>query len=127
MAEGLMRRAAGASVEVYSAGSQPSTVHPLAIEAMAARGIDIGQQRSKPLDEFAGQSFDYVITVCDRAREVCPAFPDQPVTVHWSLPDPAELGGSEEERRPAFEQTADQLARRIDYLLSFMGEQGANA
>jgi thioredoxin type arsenate reductase len=123
MAEGLMRRAAGASVEVYSAGSQPSAVHPLAVKAMAARGIHIGQQRSKHLDEFAGQSFDYIITVCDRAREVCPVFPDQPVAIHWSLPDPAEMGGSEEERRPAFEQTADQLARRIDYFLSFMGKQ----
>jgi thioredoxin type arsenate reductase len=123
MAEALLRRAAGEAVEVYSAGSQPSAVHPLAVKVMAARGIDIGEQRSKHLDSFAGQSFDYVITVCDWAREVCPVFPDQPVHLHWSLADPAEMDGSEEERRLAFEQAADQLVRRIHYLLSFMGKQ----
>jgi protein-tyrosine-phosphatase len=127
MAEALMRSAAGDAVEVSSAGSRPSAVHPLAIQAMAERGIDISQQRSKHLDEFAGQSFNYVITVCDRAREVCPVFPDQPANIHWSLPDPAEMGAAEEGRRLAFEQTADQLTRRIQYLLSLMGKQeGAN-
>jgi protein-tyrosine-phosphatase/DNA-binding transcriptional ArsR family regulator len=123
MAEALMRRAAGEAAEVYSAGRQPSAVHPLAVKVMAARGIDMDRQRSKHLDEFAGHSFNYVITVCDRAREVCPVFPDQPVNVHWSLPDPAEMGATEEERRLAFEQTADQLATRIHYLLSFIGKQ----
>jgi protein-tyrosine-phosphatase/DNA-binding transcriptional ArsR family regulator len=123
MAEALMRRAAGEAVEVHSAGSRPSAVHPLAVMVMAARGIDIGGQRSKHLDEFAGKSFDYVITVCDRAREVCPVFPNQPVNLHWSLPDPADMDGGEEERRLAFEQTADQLATRIQYLFGFMGKQ----
>jgi protein-tyrosine-phosphatase len=98
-------------------------VHPLAVKVMAARGIDMSEQRSKHLDEFAGQSFNYVITVCDRAREVCPVFPDQPVNLHWSLPDPGEMDGSEQERRLAFEQTADQLTTRIHYFLSFMGKQ----
>jgi protein-tyrosine-phosphatase len=122
MAEGLMRHIAGEVVEADSGGSQPSSVHPLAIQAMAARGIDIGHHRSMHIEEFAGQSFDCVITVCDRAREVCPVFPDQPREIHWSLPDPAEIGGSEQERYRAFEQTADQLATRIQYLLSIIGK-----
>lgn len=123
MAEGLMRHAAGEALETYSAGSQPSGVHPLAIQAMSVRGIDISHHRSKHIDEFTGQTFDYVITVCDRAREVCPVFPDQPVDIHWSLPDPAEMGDAEGERYQAFEQTADQLATRIQYLLSLIGAQ----
>jgi thioredoxin type arsenate reductase len=120
MAEGLMRHVAGEAVETYSAGSQPSSVHPLAIKAMAQRAIDISRQRSKHVDEFTGQTFDYVITVCDRAREVCPVFPDQPATTHWSLPDPAEIGDTQQERYQAFERTADQLFTRIQYLLSLI-------
>jgi len=123
MAEGLMRHFAGEAVEVYSAGSQPSSVHPLAIRAMAERTIDISSHRSKHVDEFSGQTFDYVITVCDRAREVCPVFPDQPREIHWSLPDPAGMGDTERERYHAFKQTADQLATRIQFLLSLVGEQ----
>ena len=123
MAEGLMRHFAGEAVEVYSAGSQPSSVHPLAIRAMAERTIDISSNRSKHVDEFSGQTFDYVITVCDRAREVCPVFPDQPREIHWSLPDPAGMGDTERERYHAFKQTADQLATRIQFLLSLVGEQ----
>jgi len=120
MAEGLMRHVAGRAVEVYSAGSQPSVVHPLAVRVMAARGIDIGSHHSKHIDEFSDRSFDYVITVCDRAREVCPVFPDRPVSIHWSLPDPAEMGSTERERYQAFEQTADQLTTRIQYLLDLI-------
>jgi thioredoxin type arsenate reductase len=127
MAEGLMRQAAGETVHVYSAGSQPSGVHPLAVQVMAVRGIDIGHHHSKHVDEFAGRTFDYVITVCDRAREVCPVFPDQPVNIHWSLPDPAEIGNTQRQRHDAFKQTADQLATRIHYLLGLIDKQkGAN-
>jgi ArsR family transcriptional regulator, arsenate/arsenite/antimonite-responsive transcriptional repressor / arsenate reductase (thioredoxin) len=83
---------------------------------MAALGIDISQQQSKHLDTLAGQSFDYIITVCDRMREVCPLFPDDPERVHWSLADPAvvEYGAA---RKQAFQQTAQQLASRIRHLL----------
>ncbi|GAB4545451.1 MAG: ArsR family transcriptional regulator [Anaerolineae bacterium] len=123
MAEGLMRHAAGESAEIYSAGSQPTFVHPLAVQVMAARGIDISGHRSKHIAEFRAQSFDYLITVCDRAREVCPVFPDRPVNIHWSLPDPVELGNTEQERRRAFEDTADQLTRRIHYLLNLIDKQ----
>lgn len=120
MAEGLMRHLADEAIEVFSAGSQPSEVHPLAVQVMAARGIDISRQRSKDVKDFEGQSFDYVITVCDRAREVCPVFPDQPLNIHWSLPDPVQIEGTRRKRRLAFEQTADRLAVRIRYLLNLI-------
>jgi thioredoxin type arsenate reductase len=123
MAEGLMQHIAGEVVKVDSAGSQPSSVHPLATQAMSARGIDISHHRSIHIDRFIGQTFDYVITVCDRAREMCPVFPDQPREIHWSLPDPAELGNTEAERYQAFEETADQLSTRIEYLLRLIDKQ----
>lgn len=127
MAEGLLRHLAGQALEVYSAGSQPSVVHPLAVRVMAARGIDISSHHSKHIDEFSHQSFDYVITVCDRAREVCPVFPDRPVDIHWSLPDPAGMGDTGRERYQAFERTADQLTTRIQYLLDLIDKhKGAN-
>lgn len=114
MAEALLRQTAGNRVEVFSAGIQPGSVHPDAIQTMAARGIDIRQQRSKHVGEFTGQSFDYVITVCDRAREVCPRFPGH--NIHWSFSDPAAIT-DENARRAAFEQTADRLTERIQHLL----------
>lgn len=123
MAEGFMRHVAGEAVEPFSAGSQSSSVHPLAIRVMAERAIDISLHRSKHFDEFTGQTFDYVITVCDRAREVCPVFPDQPANIHWSLPDLAEMGDTEQEQYQAFEQTADQFVMRIQYLLSLIAAQ----
>lgn len=113
MAEGLMRAATGGAVEAVSAGSDPTHVHPLAVQTMARRGIDISRHRSKPVSDFTGQTFDVVITVCDRGREVCPTFPDHPETVHWSMPDPSEAGDA-----ATFEQTADELDRRIRYLLA---------
>jgi arsenate reductase len=89
----------------------------MAIQAMAEIGVDISDQHSKSLDEFIGQRFDYIITVCDRARENCPVFPGDPVYVHWSFPDPLEVGGREELRYYAFRQTAVQMRTRIGYLL----------
>jgi thioredoxin type arsenate reductase len=117
MAEGLLRHLGRGQIEVYSAGSQPSHLHPTAVQVLATIGIDISRQRSKHLDEFAGQSFDYIVTVCDRVRESCPTFPGDPERVHWSFPDPAAVEGSEEERARAFEQVALQLTTRIRYLL----------
>jgi protein-tyrosine-phosphatase len=91
-------------------------------------GIDIKQQRSKHLDEFRDQSFDYIVTVCDRVRESCPTFPGDPERVHWSFPDPAAVEGSEQERYHAFEQVALQLVTRIRYLLILIErEQGGKA
>jgi ArsR family transcriptional regulator, arsenate/arsenite/antimonite-responsive transcriptional repressor / arsenate reductase (thioredoxin) len=104
MAEALARRA---GLEAYSAGSHPKPIHPQAVAVMGARGLDLGGARSKHLDEFDGQSFDRVVTLCDRVREVCP---DYPGAVHWSIPDPA--------RDPSlFEPVADELDERIGFLL----------
>jgi protein-tyrosine-phosphatase len=116
LAEGILRAAVGDRVEVASAGSQPGRVHPLAIRAAAALNIDISNQRSKHMDEFAGQTFNYVITVCDQVREVCPVFPDDPQQIHWSFPDPAAVEGSEDKQFQAFMQTARELTTRISYL-----------
>ncbi len=116
LAEGILRASGDPSLEVFSAGSEPSSVHRLASRAAQAINIDISGQRSKHMAEFAGQSFDYVITVCDRVREVCPVFPGDPHRIHWSFPDPAAVEGTEEEQYQAFLQTARDLTTRISYL-----------
>lgn len=117
MAEGLLRARSAGQLEVFSAGTQPTGVHSMAVQALAQMGIDISAQRSKSLDLFAGGSFDDVITVCDRARELCPVFPGNPIMIHWSIPDPLEAGGSEAQRRRAFRSVAEQLDTRIHYFL----------
>jgi ArsR family transcriptional regulator, arsenate/arsenite/antimonite-responsive transcriptional repressor / arsenate reductase (thioredoxin) len=113
MAEALVRHTTDGAVEASSAGSHPKPVHPNAIAVMAKRGIDLGRPRSKHLSEFADRRFDYVITLCDRVREVCPQFPGQPQPVHWSIPDPAR----DPSGYPAFERTATELEHRIRFLL----------
>lgn len=115
MAEGLLRAFSHGAIEAFSAGSHPGEVHPLAIETMDKMNVDIRNQRSKHFDEFLGQHFDVVITVCDRAREVCPVFPEAKEMIHWSIPDPAAFE-DETERRRAFHQAATILATRIRYL-----------
>ncbi|MBK8904305.1 MAG: helix-turn-helix domain-containing protein [Anaerolineaceae bacterium] len=120
LAEGILRATGGSMVAVASAGSKPSRVHPLALRAAAAMQIDISSQRSKHMDEFAGQTFDYVITVCDRVRELCPVFPGDPHQIHWSFPDPAAVTGSDEQQFHAFLQTARELSTRIGYLRLMM-------
>lgn len=113
MAEGLLRELAGEPIEVFSAGTKPSTVNPLAIEAMRERGVDISAQRSKHLNEYLNQPFDYVITVCDNAAESCPVFPGRAHRVHWSFPDPAAAQGSDEERLQVFRQVRDDIEARL--------------
>jgi protein-tyrosine-phosphatase len=113
MAEALLRQQAGGAVQAWSAGSHPKHVHRHAIAAMAERGIDLTAARAKHLDEFAGHRFDYVITLCDRVREVCPEFPGDARPVHWSIPDPAQAP----EGYPAFQRTAAELAGRIRFLV----------
>jgi arsenate reductase len=113
MAEGLLRHLAGEQMDVFSAGSKPSTVNPLAIQVMAERGIDISRQHSKHLNEFLQQPFDEVITVCDQAAEVCPIFPGKAHRIHWSFPDPAAVTGSEAERLQAFRQVRDSIEARL--------------
>jgi protein-tyrosine-phosphatase len=112
MAEALMRKMAGNAVQVWSAGSHPKQVHRYAVAVMAEHGIDLTAARAKHLVEFVGQRLDYVITLCDRVREVCPEFPGDPQTIHWSIPDPAQGAGY-----PAFQRTATELADRIGFLL----------
>jgi protein-tyrosine-phosphatase len=113
LAEALLRHLAGDTVQVSSAGSHPKEVHPYAVAAMTEHGIDLTGARAKHLDRFIGHRFDYVITLCDRLREVCPEFPGHPEPVHWSIPDPAH----EPDGYPAFQRTAAELAGRIRFLL----------
>jgi protein-tyrosine-phosphatase/DNA-binding transcriptional ArsR family regulator len=122
MAEGIIRHLSHGRVAAFSAGSQIAEVHPDAVRAMAAIGIDISQQHSKHLDTFADQSFDYIITVCDRVREVCPIFPNDPEQIHWSFADPAAVEDSVARER-AFQQTAQQLVMRTRHLLAVLERQ----
>lgn len=121
MAEGLLRREAGDRFDVYSAGTRPSSVRQEAISVMNEIGIDISGHRSKSVDEFSGLPFDFVITVCDNAKESCPIFPGESKRIHWSFEDPAAVQGSEEERKVAFRKIRDQIHARI---VAFLGESG---
>jgi arsenate reductase len=113
MAEGLLRHDAGNVYKVFSAGTKPTRVRPEAITVMGEVGIDISGHRSKSVDEFAGKDFDYVITVCDNAKESCPIFPAKTKRIHWSIEDPAAVQGSEEERLTAFRRIRDDLRARL--------------
>lgn len=113
MAEGLFRHALGDRFDVFSAGTKPSLVRPEAIAVMAELGIDISGHRSKSVDEFLGQDFRYVVTVCDNARESCPVFPSGTERVHWSFEDPAAVAGSQEEREAAFRKVRDQISVKV--------------
>jgi arsenate reductase (thioredoxin) len=114
MAEGLLRHLAGDRFDVCSAGTHPVGVNPGAVEAMHDLGVDISQHRSKPMHEFTGHPFDYVITVCDRAKDACPRWPHAATLIHWSFEDPAAAGGTEEARRIAFRTVRDQIRARIE-------------
>ena len=113
MAEGLLRQEAGDRFEVFSAGTQPTGLRPEAVAAMRELGVDISGQCSKSVDEFAGRSFDYVITVCDNARETCPVFPATTERIHWSFDDPAAVSGDDETRLGAFRRVRDEIRARL--------------
>jgi len=113
MAEGLLRHMAGDLFEVFSAGVAPTSVRPEAIGALAEIGIDISRQRSKSIEEFLGQEFAYVITVCDNANEHCPVFPGKTKRIHWSFEDPAAVTGDHEIRISAFRKVRDQIERQL--------------
>jgi len=113
MAEALLRWLGGPRFEVHSAGTAPSRVNPHAIAAMATLGLDITAARSKHVDGFVGQSFDYVITVCDDAQEQCPVFSGDTARIHWSFPDPSAVEGSADERQRAFDLVATDLIGRL--------------
>ena len=113
MAEGWLRHLAGDRFEVASAGTQPVGLNPGAVEAMKESGVDISTHQSKHLNEFAGVRFDYVVTVCDRAKETCPIFPGARTVLHWSFDDPAAAQGPPEARRAVFRRVRDEIAERI--------------
>jgi protein-tyrosine-phosphatase/DNA-binding transcriptional ArsR family regulator len=112
MAEAFLRQRAASAVTVRSAGSHPKPVHPHAVTVMSEYGIDLSQARSKRLDRFVGDRFDYVISLCDRLREVCPDFPGDPRVVHWSISDPA----ADPDGYSAFQRVAAELTERIGFL-----------
>ena len=120
MAEGLLRHIGENEFEVESAGTKPGIVRPEAIAVMREIGVDISSHRSKSADEFSGQEFDFVITVCDNARENCPYFPAKTKLIHHSFDDPAIVEGSEETRLQAFRVARDEIR---DYLKEFVAER----
>jgi arsenate reductase len=120
MAEGLLRHDAGEKFEVFSAGTAPGRVRPEAIQVMKELGIDISKHRSKSVQEFADQHFDYVLTVCDHAKETCPLYPGHANRLHHNFEDPAAVEGSEDTRMSAFRKVRDQI--RV-YLLHWQSTQ----
>ncbi|WP_410665209.1 ArsR family transcriptional regulator [Amycolatopsis sp. lyj-84] len=120
MAEALLRHRAGASVEVSSAGSHPKPLHPHAVRALAERGIALTHEPAS-VDGLRRHRFQWVISLCDRVREVCPEFPGHPRVVHWSLPDPAREADELGETYPAFRRLAVELDRRIGFLTAQLG------
>jgi arsenate reductase len=114
MAEALLRQKGGDAFEVHSAGTEPKGINPLTVRVLAEAGIDASWARSKSVTEYLGQEFDYVITVCDEARQVCPVFPGVHQSLHWGYEDPAESTGTEEERLAVFRRVFVQLGERIN-------------
>ena len=125
IAEALAVQLSGGRLEAVSAGSNPKSLHPNAVRVMRERGIDISGNQTKSLTIFTRRRFDYVISLCDRVREVCPEFPHEPETIHWSIPDPAAVPGDDDETYPVFEQTAAELEARIRFLLHRIDPDGA--
>ncbi len=126
MAEALLRHLSRGCLEVFSAGSAPSLVHPFALRVLEASGIDTTGLHAKHFDTFAGQPFDRVITVCDRVRETCPTFPNDPERIHWSFADPALDVGKVEHQYSAFEQTSLQLTARLRFLMTLLEREIRN-
>jgi arsenate reductase (thioredoxin) len=122
MAEGWLRELAGSEFDAESAGTNPTRINPIAVRVMAEVAIDITDQYSKSVDEMMGRQFDYVITVCDRAREACPVFPHDARKLHWSFEDPAEATGTEEERLSVFCRVRDEIGERVR---DFLGAQAS--
>ena len=113
IAEALLRRQGGPAFDVASAGTVPKGVNPLTVRILAEVGIDISDARSKSVSEFLGHEFDYVITVCDQARESCPVFPGARESIHWGFDDPAAAEGSEAERLAVFRRVLNEISLRL--------------
>src|SRR5947199_3231706 len=118
MAEALTEARSGNAIQARSAGSHPKQLHPNAVRVMAERGVDISANTTKHFRRYARGHFDYVVTLCDKVREVCPEFPGDPAALHWSMPDPSAKGSTDEEAYPAFQQTADELETRISQFIA---------
>jgi arsenate reductase len=118
MAEGLLRHLGGDRYDVFSAGTHPVGLNPGAVEAMQDIGIDISKHRSKHMNEFTDQAFEYVITVCDRAKDSCPRWPHAATLIHWSFEDPAAVTGTADERRHAFRTARDQIKQQIELFIT---------
>jgi arsenate reductase len=124
IAEALLQKKGGARFHAESAGSRPAArVNPLAVDVLHEAGIEWRGRTPRGLDSVENQRWDFVVTVCDRAREACPIFPGTPVLAQWGMPDPAEVEGTDEEKKRAFQQTLVMLARRIDLFLSIPFEK----
>jgi len=113
MAEGWLRHYAGGRAEVFSAGTKPTGLNPMAVAVMREAGIDISAQSSKHIEEFAKKDFLFVVTVCDAVREACPVFPGALYQLHWSFEDPAAATGTEEERLAVFRRVRDEIAAHV--------------
>lgn len=122
IAEGFFRHYGGDRVEVFSAGLEPKGVNPRAIQVMKEIGIDISGHTSDHLSKYAGQSFDYVITVCDNAAKNCPVFPGQGTKLHWSFADPAEATGTDEQVLAVFRLIRDEIGSKIKTWISHLRE-----
>lgn len=124
MAEHILRMRGNGRFESYSAGSHPTgTVNPIAIEVLQQHHIDTSQARSKSWDEYRGMKFDFVITVCDRAKETCPIWPGQPIIAHWGSPDPAAAEGDHKSKHKVFLDVASQITARINIFCAFRDAQ----
>ncbi len=124
MAEVLATARSGGVIEAYSAGSHPKPIHPNAVRVMRdEHGLDLAAHASKHLDVFVGERFDWVISLCDRVREVCPRFPGHPETIHWSIANPAAGDAGDGASYPRFQQTAAELATRIGFLLAALSDR----
>jgi protein-tyrosine-phosphatase len=126
IAEALVEQMSRGTVVARSAGSAPKPLNPLAVRVLAKRGIDISGRRSKHLDRFADESFDRVITLCDKVREVCPGFPGRPTQAHWSMADPAAEGTDDASRYRAFARTAHEIEQRVGWLLAELRAEANN-
>ena len=118
MAEALLRKHGGADFDVFSAGTEPKGINPLTERVLDEAGLDHSWARSKSVTEYLGQTFDYVITVCDQARQNCPVFPGVHETLHWGYEDPAAVEGTEEQRLAAFRSTLTMMAGRIQSFIT---------
>ena len=117
MAEALVRRYGGGDFEVHSAGTEPKGINPLTLRVLAEAGIDASWARSKSVDVFLDEQFDFVITVCDQARQSCPVFPGVHESLHWGYEDPAAVEGTDEERLAAFRRVLIGLSERINLFI----------